>query len=280
MSAPLAAPGAGAGDGCSAGSGSEPLRPSRRGRGRRRGLRHLPRFRPEGHGPPATRADLDETVRLVRETGRRAIGIEGDVRSAADLQAAVDAAVSEFGGLHVVVANAGVLGGGRLAAELDEEDWDLTLDVNLKGVWLTARAALPALVASGGGSIVLIGSAARLKGVQHLVDYCAAKAGVVALTKVLALQHGRHGVRVNCVCPGNVATDLVINPTVMSFFRPDLPDPGFADVAPLFAQMNVLEGKPLLDPLDVSEAVAWLAGDGSRWVTGVVLPVDQGMGLR
>ena len=176
--------------------------------------------------PATTEEDLEETVRLVRAAGRRVVAVRGDVRRSADLEAAVASAVAELGGLHVVVANAGVLGGGRLAAELPEEDWDLTLDIDLKGVWLTARAAMPALIAGGGGSMVLIGSAAGLKGVEHLVDYCAAKAGVIALTRVLALENGRHGVRVNCVCPGNVATDLIVNPTVLGLFRPDLPEPG------------------------------------------------------
>lgn len=92
--------------------------------------------------PATTEADLAETARLVRATGRRAIAVRGDVRRSADLHDAVARAVTELGGLHVVVANAGVLGGGRLAAELAEADWDLTLDIDLKGVWLTARAPL------------------------------------------------------------------------------------------------------------------------------------------
>ena len=230
--------------------------------------------------PATTEEDLEETVRLVRAAGRRVVAVRGDVRRSADLEAAVARAVTELGGLQVVVANAGVLGGGRLAADLPEDDWDLTLDIDLKGVWLTARAAMPALIAGGGGSVVLIGSAAGLKGVEHLVDYCAAKAGVIALTRVLALENGRHGVRVNCVCPGNVATDLIVNPTVLGLFRPDLAEPTLADAAPIFEGMTALPGQPLLQPSDVSDAVAWLAGDESRWVTGIVLPVDQGMGLR
>ena len=231
--------------------------------------------------PATTEEDLEETVRLVRAAGRRVVAVRGDVRRSADLEGAVARAVAELGGLHVVVANAGVLGGGRLAAELPEDDWDLTLDIDLKGVWLTARAAMPALIAGGGGSMVLIGSAAGLKGVEHLVDYCAAKAGgVVALTRVSPV-NGRHGVRVNCVCPGNVGDRPDRQPDGAGPVPPrPRPSRRLADVAPIFEGMTALPGQPLLQPSDVSDAVAWLAGDESRWVTGIVLPVDQGMGLR
>jgi NAD(P)-dependent dehydrogenase (short-subunit alcohol dehydrogenase family) len=179
--------------------------------------------------------------------------------------------------VDVVVANAGTGGAGKLTHELEEVDWAVTIGINLTGVWLTAKTFLPHLVERGGGSLVLIGSAAAVKAVPHLVDYVCAKAGVVALTKVLATEYGRHGVRANCVCPGNVATDLIVNDDVLRMFRPDLDRPTLDDAAPAFASMVPLAGQPLLQPGDVSEAVLWLASDEARWVTGAVLAVDMGM---
>jgi SDR family mycofactocin-dependent oxidoreductase len=228
---------------------------------------------------PAGEADLAETARLVAAAGGRCVQVQGDVRSADDLVRAREEALAAFGRVDVVCANAGTLGAGRLTHELDEADWAVTIGVNLTGVWLTAKTFLPHLVDAGGGVLVLTGSAAALKGVPHLVDYCAAKAGVVALTRVLANEYGQHGVRVNCVCPGNVATDLVVNEEVLRMFRPDLERPTLDDAAPVLAGMQPLAGQPLLQPGDVSEAVLWLASDEARWVTGAVLPVDMGMAI-
>jgi SDR family mycofactocin-dependent oxidoreductase len=230
-----------------------------------------------GYIRPATADDLEETARLVEKAGGRVATVQGDVRSAADLGRGLAAAIEAFGGVDVVVANAGTGGAGKLTHELDEADWTVTLGINLTGVWLTARTFLPHLVGRGGGSIVLIGSAAAVKAVPHLVDYVCAKAGVVALTKVLANEYGPHGVRANCVCPGNVATDLVVDDEVLRMFRPDLERPTVDDAAPVLASMVPLAGQPLLQPGDVSEAVLWLASDEARWVTGAVLAVDMGM---
>ncbi|NYJ08463.1 mycofactocin-coupled SDR family oxidoreductase [Petropleomorpha daqingensis] len=226
---------------------------------------------------PSTPDDLEETARLVEKAGGRIVRVQGDVRSADDLARARDAGIQEFGGIDVVVANAGTGGAGKLTHELDEAEWAVTLGINLTGVWLTAKTFLPHLVERGGGSLVLIGSAAAVKAVPHLVDYVCAKAGVVALTKVLANEYGPHGVRANCVCPGNVATDLVVNDEVLRMFRPDLDRPTVDDAAPVLSSMVPLAGQPLLQPGDVSEAVLWLASDEARWVTGAVLAVDMGM---
>jgi NAD(P)-dependent dehydrogenase (short-subunit alcohol dehydrogenase family) len=227
--------------------------------------------------PSTTEYDLAETARLVAEVGGRCVTVRGDVRSAEDLARARDEGLNAFGRVEVVCANAGTGGAGKLTHELEEADWTVTLGVNLTGVWLTAKAFLPHLVESGGGSIILIGSAAAAKAAPHLVDYVCAKAGVAALTRVLANEYGQHGIRANCVAPGNVATDMVVNDEVLRLFRPDLDRPTLADAAPVFSGMQPLAGPPLLQPSDVSEAVLWLASDEARWVTGAVLPVDMGM---
>jgi SDR family mycofactocin-dependent oxidoreductase len=227
--------------------------------------------------PPATDDDLAETARLVEKAGGRVVTVQGDVRCADDLARARDEALAAFGRVDVVVANAGTGGAGKLAADLDEADWAVTLGVNLTGVWLTAKTFLPHFVERGSGALVLIGSAAAMKAVPHLVDYVCAKAGVVALTRVLANEYGPHGIRANCVCPGNVATDLVVNDEVLRMFRPDLDRPTLADAEPVFAGLQPLAGQPLLQPTDVSEAVLWLASDEARWVSGAVLAVDMGM---
>jgi NAD(P)-dependent dehydrogenase (short-subunit alcohol dehydrogenase family) len=146
--------------------------------------------------PAATRDDLAETERCVMEMGRRALAVVGDTRDFTDLKGAVDAARTKFGGIDVVIANAGTIGGNALAHEISENDWQTTLGINLLGVWHNVKAALPGMIAAGrGGSIILISSAARIKPTAHLADYGASKAAVIRLTRVLALENGVHNIR-------------------------------------------------------------------------------------
>ena len=231
--------------------------------------------------PAATRDDLAETERCVKEMGRQALAVVSDTRDFTDLQGAVDAARTRFGGIDVVIANAGTIGGNALAHEISENDWQTTLDINLLGVWLTVKAALPGMIAAGrGGSIILISSAAGIKPTAHLADYGASKAAVIHLTRVLALENGVHNIRVNCIAPGTVDTPMVLNDALFRLFRPDLESPTRADVEPTFSDLAVLKSNPLLDPGDIANAVLWLASDEAAFVTGVTLPVDMGAGLK
>ena len=228
--------------------------------------------------PASTEADLAETVAAVEALDRRIVARPADTRDMAAVQAVVDEGLAEFGRMDIAVANAGTSGGSTKAHLITEEDWQTTLDVNLTGVWHTAKAVLPSMIEAGrGGSIVITSSGAGIKPMLHLGDYGATKAAVIYLTKVLALENGEHGIRVNSIAPGNVDTPLVMNDAVFSLFRPDLEHPSREDVEPVFAGMNVLKTKPWLTGRDMANAVAWLASDDAAFITGVVLPVDMGV---
>jgi SDR family mycofactocin-dependent oxidoreductase len=223
----------------------------------------------------AGQADLDETGRAIRAVGGRVLCQRADVRSQAELDAAVAAGLDAFGRIDVVCANAGILSRGKAHLLSDDEFTDV-IDVNLVGVWHTAKAAIPALIDAGcGGSIILTSSSAGLKGARNIGHYVAAKHGVVGLMKSLAVELAPHSIRVNAIAPSTVRTDMVINDAMVSAFRPDLESPTVDDATAAFRELNLLP-VPWVEVSNVSDAVAWLASDESRFVTGTVLPVDAG----
>jgi len=168
--------------------------------------------------PGATEDDLAHTVKLVEETGRRVISMIADVRHLSALQAAVRDGVGTFGGIDIVVANAGIGTFGSVL-ELDEDTWQTMLDVNLTGVWKTVKAVAPTMIEGGkGGSIILISSLAGLIAYPNLAHYVAAKHGVTGLMRALAVELAPHGIRVNSVHPGTVDTPMVANPHAWSIF--------------------------------------------------------------
>jgi SDR family mycofactocin-dependent oxidoreductase len=225
--------------------------------------------------PMAGPADLEQTVKLVEDLDRRALAVRADVRDLAALRAAVADALAAFGRLDVVVANAGIAGYAP-ALEMDEGTWQEMIDINLTGVWKTVRAAAPALVDGGrGGSVVLTSSVAGLIGFPNLAHYCAAKHGLVGLARVLAVELAPHRIRVNSVHPTNVDTDMVQNPAIHRLFT-GAADPDPAAAAAAMRAMHALP-IPWVDPVDISNAVVWLASDEARYVTGIALPVDGGM---
>jgi (+)-trans-carveol dehydrogenase len=224
----------------------------------------------------ATRGDLDQTTTLVEAKGRRIIAAEADVRDLGQVQKVVDAGLGEFGRIDVVCANAGI-GSWSVSYEMAEQVWKDMIDVNLTGVFNTVRAALPSMVDRGeGGSVVLTSSTAGLIGYQNTAHYTAAKHGVVGLMKVLSQELGPHRIRVNAICPTTVNTPLVVNDATFRLFAPDVSDPGPDDVREAFAGLNSLPDVPWIEPLDVSEAVAWLCSDAARYITGIALPIDAG----
>jgi SDR family mycofactocin-dependent oxidoreductase len=225
--------------------------------------------------PLATPDDLDETVALVEAEGRRAVKGIADVRDLAQVQAVVEDGLAQLGRIDIVCANAGI-GTWAVAWEMTAEQWKDMIDINLTGVFNAARAALPSMVERGeGGSVILTSSTAGLIGYANTAHYTAAKHGVIGLMKVLAQETGPHGIRVNAVCPTTVNTPLVINDATFELFAPDKENPGPADVREPFAALNILD-VPWIEPADVSEAVAWLASDAARYVTGTSLPIDAG----
>lgn len=228
--------------------------------------------------PPATRADLAETERLIAAAGGRVCTFVADVRDADALQETVAGGVDRFGGLDIVCATAGITSAGP-ALDLSDEVWQTMLDVNLTGVWQTCKAAAPHLIARGSGSIILTSSIAGLRGLTGVAHYVAAKHGVVGLMRSMAKEFAAHNVRVNTVHPTNVDTPMIQNDLVRRAFRPDLAQPTRADFAAAASTMNMLP-IPWVDPVDIANATLFLASDEARYITAVTLPVDAGSTQR
>jgi (+)-trans-carveol dehydrogenase len=232
--------------------------------------------------PLATPADLAETASIVSSMGRRVVAAEADVRDYGALKRVIDQAVEELDGLDTVVANAGICSLGRVE-DLTIEEWQDTIDVNLTGVFNTAKASIPHLRKRGAGSsLVFTSSVFGLTAAENTGNYAAAKHGVVGLMKVLALELARESIRVNAVCPASVDTDLIHNPVVQSLYFPEEEHPTREQAAALdgpFAASHALP-TPWLDPQDISNAVMFLASDLARFITGVALPVDAGFLIK
>jgi SDR family mycofactocin-dependent oxidoreductase len=226
----------------------------------------------------ATGEDLDMTTKLVEELDRRIIARQVDVRDSAGLKAVVDEAVGELGHIDIVLGNAGICSFG-LSWELSDEVWQEMIDVNLTGVWKTTKAAIPHMIARGsGGSIILTSSVAGLTGVGLGAHYSAAKHGVVGLMRTLAVELAQQGIRVNSVHPTTVETPMVDNPALFQLMVPTVENPTREQVCDVITGLNAMK-VPWIQPVDVSNAVLFLASDESRYITGVQLPVDAGATL-
>ncbi|KHO24970.1 mycofactocin-coupled SDR family oxidoreductase [Mycolicibacterium setense] len=229
--------------------------------------------------PSSTPEDLAETARLVEQAGGRIVTEIVDVRNPDELHDVVDRGDTEFDGIDIVCATAGITSRGA-AIELSEAAWRTMLDVNLTGVWNTCTATAPHLIKRGAGSMVLTSSIAGLRGLVGVAHYTAAKHGVVGLMRNLAHDLVPHGVRVNCVHPTNVDTPLIQNDVVRSGFRPDLDRPPTRDeFAAAATKMNLLT-VPWVQPVDIANASLFLASDEARYITAVSLPVDAGSTQR
>lgn len=222
--------------------------------------------------PLGTKAELDETVELVRATGRRAVAVVADVRDLDALQSGVRAGVDELGDIEIVVANAGVVAIG-VKDPLDAQLYRDIVDTNLNGVWHTIAATVPSIIRKGrGGSIILISSAQGLvgrggDGSAAMFAYAAAKHGVVGLMRSAANAYAQHNIRVNSVHPTGVPTPMVINEHVARLLAENPNSPSLsANLLPV----------PVVEVEDVTNAVVWLASSKARYVTGTTLPVDAG----
>ncbi len=229
--------------------------------------------------PLSTPADLAETVRLVESLDRRIIATQADVRDFDAVNAAVSAGVAELGRLDIVAANAGIASFGSVQ-DITETSWNDMIGTTLTGVWHAAKAAVPHIIAGGrGGSLVLTSSAAGLKAYTHTGLYTAAKPGVVGLMKTLALELAPHMIRANSIHRCAVNTQMIQNRHTYHLFAPDLENPTMEQVAPRFQAMSVLP-IPWVEPIDISNAVLFLASDEARYITGITLPVDGGLLIR
>jgi (+)-trans-carveol dehydrogenase len=229
--------------------------------------------------PLATEADLAETVKEVEALDRRIVARKADIRDLAGVRAVLDEGVAEFGGrLDIVAANAAIISWPKDTWEIDVGEFRELIDTTLTGTFVTVKAAVPHMITAGnGGSITLTSSGAAITAGKGLADYKAAKSGVLALKDTLAL--AEHLIRVNAICPTAVDTPMIQNEALYKSFRPDLERPGREDVKAGFAEMNLLP-IPWLDPVDVSNAIVWLASDAARYVTGITLPIDAGNQLK
>jgi SDR family mycofactocin-dependent oxidoreductase len=229
--------------------------------------------------PPSAPEDLAETARLVGQAGGRIVTGIVDVRNADELHDVVDRGATEFDGIDIVCATAGITSRGA-AVELSEAAWRTMLDINLTGVWNTCAATAPHLIERGTGSMVLTSSIAGLRGLVGVAHYTAAKHGVVGLMRSLAHDLAPHGVRVNSVHPTNVDTPLIQNDAVRSGFRPDLDRPPTREeFAAAAARMNLL-AVPWVQTVDVANASLFLASEEARYITAISLPVDAGSTQR
>lgn len=226
--------------------------------------------------PGPTEEDLAETVRQVEALDRRIVATKADVRDYDALKAAVDDGVAQLGRLDIVSANAGISGQMAPTHELSESAWQTMIDVNLTGVWHTAKAAVPHLKAGGrGGSIILTSSAAGLQAYGNIAHYVAAKHALVGLMRTMALELAPDSIRVNSIHPTQVDTPMIMNAATWKLFDPEGPNPSRESFAPVSQSMNALP-IPWVEPVDISNALLFLASDEGRYLTGVALPVDAG----
>lgn len=225
--------------------------------------------------PMATDADLDETASLVEKAGGRCLTVKADVRDIHAMDDAVRAGIAEFGGIDIVIANAGILFFSTESESLDESARKFAdaTDVMLTGVYNTLRVTQQPLIERGtGGSVILISSTAGLRGMLDgsggLAGYCASKHALVGLMRGYAKLLGKHKIRVNVIHPMGVASPMLMNPEFEAFVaeRADV-----VDVSPRLVPVELLEVG------DVSAAVLWLVSDEARYVTGISLPVDAGV---
>lgn len=211
------------------------------------------------------REPLDKVAQEIIAEGHDALATECDATRKASVDAAVRAAAERFGGLNVIVNNAGTVHVGT-AEETSEEDWNRVITGNLTGTFLVSRATVPLLRQAGGGSIVNIGSYLGLVGIKQRVAYCAAKGGVTLLTKAMALDHAAEKIRVNCICPALVETEMALG----AIGR--MPDPA--------AYRKLRESQIPMGragrPEEVAELAVFLASDESAWMTGNAIAIDGG----
>lgn len=231
---------------------------------------------PGGQAPVTSREDLAETVSAVEALDRRMVSFVADVTDEDALTTGLSDGVAQLGRLDCAIANAGIGGVPNAVADMPVQDWRDLIETNLTGVFISAKAAVPHIRAHGeGGSIQLISSALGLRGMQNVAHYAAAKHAVVGLMRSLAIELAPDRIRVNSIHPTMVATPLVRNENTYRIFRPDLDEPGEDDILEPMQALNLLP-TPWIEPIDISEAVLYLAADSGRYVTGALHKVDAG----
>jgi NAD(P)-dependent dehydrogenase (short-subunit alcohol dehydrogenase family) len=211
-----------------------------------------------------------ETVADIAQAGGHAVFVPCDVRKAADCQRVVARTIEAFGRLDILFNNAGTIYPDKTVLDTTEQEWDNTMEVNVRGVYLMSKYAIPPMAEGGGGVIINTASVWGLVGGTGAAAYCASKGAVVLLTKAMALDHARQNIRVNCICPGSVDTPML---------RDEMEELGGVEKAlPVFAAKHPLNR--ISTPEEIAKAALYLASDDSSFVTGVSLPVDGGRTAR
>jgi len=226
------------------------------------------RFAQEGAAVVITGRDVERGEQIVQDivaTGGEALFIRSDVRLAADCRNAVNQTLERFGRVDILFNNAGVFHP-KTIPECTEEEWDETIDSSLKGAFLMSKFVLPSMIERGSGSIIHTSSGWGILGGDKAAAYCAAKGGLVVMAKAMAIDHGPQGIRVNCVCPGDVLTPMLADDAAKRGMSWDDYAAGAAD-RPL-GRIGTAE--------DIANAVLYLASDESSFVTGESLVVDGG----
>lgn len=218
--------------------------------------------------------DLDGTTKLVEAAGSECLAVHADVRDATQVDAMVAAGVAHFGGIDIMVANAGGWSPSAIA-DMTDEVWQSVLDVNLTGAFHCIRAVTGPMVERGGGRIVVTSSVLSRRGIPNMANYVASRWGQVGLVKTAAIELGPHNITVNAVCPSTVETPQVTNDTMWRLFRPDLDHPTRDDAEPVLESMATLP-TAWIQPEDVSNLVRFLVSDEARYMSGSAIDVSAG----
>ncbi len=208
-------------------------------------------------------ASAEDTVKQIKTAGGSAFAFRADVSKAEDAKAMVEATVSRLGIPNVLYNNAGIEGEGGFLAQLSEEGFDRVIAINLRGVWLGMKYALPHMIKNGGGSIINTASIAGMVAVKGAAAYCAAKAGVIALTRVGAMEYGRYNIRVNAICPGAIDTPMVARIS------------GEGGMSQQATSRISLLGR-IGRPEEIAQTALFLASDDSSFATGAPFIIDGG----
>lgn len=221
-----------------------------------------------------TEAEIKRTAEEIRATGAEALSYTGDVALASDMESAIKAVIDRWGRLDIVFAHAGINGVWAPLDELDPAEWDLTMNTNLRGAFLTLHYAVPHLKRAGGGSVVVTSSinGTRVFSTAGASAYATSKAGLVAFTEMAALELAPHRIRVNVICPGKIATEIDENTWPRDAEKAKVPAeyPG--------GDIPLTKGQPG-QPDEVAELVLFLASDRSRHITGTPVWIDGGQSL-
>src|SRR6266566_4455630 len=226
--------------------------------------------------PLAQPVELESLASEIKQLGRPVLAAQVDVTDLPAMQSLAEQAQRELGPIDIVVANAGVYSFAP-TWELTEEQWDETVNVDLKGVWISCKVCIPQMLNRRSGKIICVSSTAGLKGMANLAHYVAAKHGVLGLVKTLAIELASYNINVNAICPTSVDTAMLSNQALYDVFAGG-PGPlaTHEHMLELMNQLNLFPDRGLLPPEDISSVVLWLASDEARHLTGCALPVDAG----